>query len=52
MIGESLSSDIQGGNRAGIDSCWFNPSGAINETPYHPTYEIQKLSDLFQILDA
>ena len=52
IIGDSLSSDIQGGNRAGIDSCWFNPSGAINETPYHPTYEIQKLSDLFQILDA
>ncbi len=27
MIGDSLSSDIQGGINAGIDTCWFNPGG-------------------------
>ncbi len=52
IIGDSLSSDIQGGNRAGIDSCWFNPKGIKNETPYQPTYEIQSLTELLPLLDV
>ena len=31
MVGDSLSSDIQGGINAGLDTCWFNPSH--NENP-------------------
>lgn len=27
IIGDSLTSDIRGGVNAGIDTCWFNPSG-------------------------
>ena len=27
IIGDSLTSDIQGGNNAGIATCWFNPNG-------------------------
>ena len=27
IIGDSLTSDIQGGFNAGIDTCWFNPKG-------------------------
>ncbi|MBQ7838997.1 MAG: YjjG family noncanonical pyrimidine nucleotidase [Lachnospiraceae bacterium] len=27
VIGDSLTSDIQGGMNAGIDTCWFNPKG-------------------------
>ena len=27
IIGDSLTSDIRGGNRFGIDTCWFNPEG-------------------------
>ena len=27
IIGDSLSSDIQGGADYGIDTCWFNPNG-------------------------
>lgn len=27
MIGDSLSSDIQGGINFGIDTCWYNPKG-------------------------
>ncbi|MBO0587331.1 YjjG family noncanonical pyrimidine nucleotidase [Sporosarcina sp. E16_8] len=41
MIGDSLSSDIQGGNNFGIDTCWFNPQQKINSTTARPTYEIQ-----------
>ncbi|WP_153722626.1 YjjG family noncanonical pyrimidine nucleotidase [Sporosarcina cascadiensis] len=40
MIGDSLTSDIQGGINAGIDTCWFNPDGRVNNTAVQPTYEI------------
>lgn len=29
VIGDSLTSDIQGGMNAGIDTCWFNPKGKV-----------------------
>jgi 2-haloacid dehalogenase len=46
IIGDSISADIAGGNNTGIDSCWFNKSGEINNTEIKPTYEIRKLSEL------
>jgi 2-haloacid dehalogenase len=46
IIGDSISADIAGGNNAGIDSCWFNKAGNINNTEIIPTYEIRKLSEL------
>lgn len=45
MIGDSLSSDIQGGNNFGIDTCWFNPDRLENNSPIKPTYEIQNWND-------
>lgn len=50
MLGDSLSSDIQGGVNAGIDTCWFNPASNINNTDVAPTYEIQNLGDLPSLL--
>lgn len=50
IIGDSLSSDIQGGNNAGIDTCWFNPKGIKNETGLKITYEISKLDELKKII--
>jgi len=46
IIGDSLSADIAGGNNAGIDSCWYNASGAANNTEIIPTYEIKSLYDV------
>lgn len=46
IIGDSLTSDIKGGNVAGIDTCWFNPSHSPNSLGVSVTYEIDKLSDL------
>ena len=40
MVGDSLSSDIQGGNYYGIDTCWFNPAQLQNDSPIQPTIEI------------
>ncbi|MDQ0495350.1 YjjG family noncanonical pyrimidine nucleotidase [Paenibacillus brasilensis] len=50
MIGDSLTSDIQGGNNYGIDSCWFNPSGKTNTSEIQPTYEIKNLMELENII--
>ncbi|SOC41055.1 YjjG family noncanonical pyrimidine nucleotidase [Ureibacillus acetophenoni] len=51
IIGDSLTSDIQGGANAGIDSCWFNPHRKINNTGVQPTYEIKMLEELQLMLN-
>ncbi len=50
IIGDSLNSDILGGNLSNIDTCWYNPKGKINETEIKPTYEIQKLAEIYRII--
>ena len=50
MVGDSLSSDIQGGNGAGLDTCWFNPSHAENPGKVCPTYEIDALEQLYPLI--
>lgn len=50
MIGDSLSSDIQGGINAGVDTCWFNPNEIMNETGLLPTYEVASLNQLCTLL--
>lgn len=51
IVGDSLSSDIQGGVNSGIDTCWYNPNRIVNETGITPTYEISSLMELKAILD-
>ncbi|KQL49565.1 2-haloalkanoic acid dehalogenase [Brevibacillus choshinensis] len=50
IVGDSLTSDIQGGINYGIDTCWFNPNRKENKLGIHPTYEISKLIDLVKYL--
>ena len=50
MVGDSLTSDIQGGINAGIDTCWYNPNEQINNTNIKPTYEIKSLFQLRELL--
>lgn len=50
MVGDSLSSDIQGGINFGIDTCWYNPNKIKNETSIKPTYEISNLDELKSLL--
>ena len=49
IIGDSLSSDMQGGIDYGIDTCWFNPHGKTN-TSLPVTHVIQTLDDLHDIV--
>lgn len=51
IIGDSLGADIRGGQMAGLDTCWFNPKMKPNETETVPTYQIQKLEELYRILN-
>ncbi|MCH6269523.1 MULTISPECIES: YjjG family noncanonical pyrimidine nucleotidase [Neobacillus] len=50
MVGDSLTSDIQGGINYGIDTCWFNPNYKDNNIGIKPTYEIRELTDLLKIV--
>lgn len=50
MVGDSLRSDIGGAHEAGLETCWFNPQGVPNSSPYVPTYEVRSLDELSQIL--
>lgn len=51
MVGDSLTSDIQGGINFGIDTCWYNPNKIVNKTGIEPTYEISNLMDLKNIIE-
>ena len=51
MVGDSLSSDIQGGINAGIPTCWVNPSRKENTSSIKPDYEIESLAQLDAILE-
>lgn len=50
IIGDSLTSDIQGGINAGIATCWFNPRHTPNNSPITPTYIIDDLRDIYKIV--
>lgn len=53
IVGDSLSSDMLGGNNAGISTCWYNPNrkplekvGAKKEIVVKIDFEISKLQEL------
>ena len=48
MLGDSKTSDIQGGINFGIDTCWFNIRNKDNHPQIIPTYEIKSLSEFFK----
>lgn len=51
LTGDSLSSDIQGANNAGLPCCWFNPRGLPRPTGLRIDYEIRSLEELRPIAD-
>ena len=50
MVGDSLTSDMQGGNNAGIICCWYNPKHEKNDTNLRIDYEIDDLQKVLEIL--
>jgi putative hydrolase of the HAD superfamily len=51
MIGNSLNSDIQGGNIAGITTLWLNRDRKKNDTNTIPDFEIGSLYEIRDILE-
>ena len=50
VIGDSLKADIQGGNNAGLATCWCNFSQAENHGKIKPQYEIHHLQELYELV--
>lgn len=50
IIGDSLTSDIQGGQNAGIATCWVNFGGHPRIADVKPDYEVNRLADIKKIL--
>lgn len=52
VIGDNLHSDILGGVRYGVDTCWFNYRRAeLPVLEFAPTYAIEELGQLVEIVD-
>ena len=52
MVGDSLTSDIRGGIRAGIKTCWVNPGHAPHPAEITPDYQIEYLHQLEELLEG
>lgn len=51
IVGDSLTSDIQGGVNAGIATCWVNPKHRPARPDIQPDYEIEALHQLPALLE-
>lgn len=52
IVGDSLTSDILGGNNAGIATCWVNPTHAPRKEGIRVDYEIEALAQLPALLEG
>lgn len=50
IVGDSLTSDMRGGNNAGIACCWYNPNENANTKDVKIDYEIRNLWDVKKIV--
>ena len=50
IIGDSLTSDMQGGNNAGILCCWYNPKHMEKNKDLKIDFEIDNLQEIINIL--
>lgn len=50
IVGDSRTSDMQGGVNAGIVCCWYNPNGAVNQSGLKLDFEIRNLQQIRALL--
>ncbi len=50
IVGDSLTSDIQGGNHAGIVTCWYNPEKKLCQSNLKIDHEIADLHAIYDLL--
>lgn len=49
IVGDSLTSDIQGGVNVGIKTCWYNPKGVENTSGLKPDYEVRDIEEVLKL---
>ena len=52
VIGDSLTSDIRGGNNADIRTIWYNPKSMPNTTDVRPDYIATSYEEILEILQT
>ena len=52
IVGDSLTSDMRGGNNIGIKCCWYNPHHNENDSDVRLDYEIHNLDEIFAVLEC
>ena len=52
IVGDSLTSDMLGGQNAGIATCWVNPNRKQRREDIRVDYEIESLSQLEDLLEG
>lgn len=50
VIGDSLTTDMQGANNAGLPCCWFNPAGKPQPPTLRIDYTVRSLPELLDIV--
>lgn len=50
MVGDTLHADMLGGQQAGLDTCWYEPTGCKSDEGLKITYRIANLCDLLTIV--
>ena len=52
MVGDSLTSDIRGGSRAGMKTCWINPDHLPPRADIPADYQLEHLAQLEALLET
>ena len=50
IVGDSLTSDMQGGLAAGVPTCWYNPQSLPRPADMAIAFEIQNLQQIYELL--
>lgn len=50
IVGDSLTSDMKGGNNAGLLCCWYNPRGQKNASDVRVDHEIRSIWEVERLL--
>lgn len=50
VVGDSLTSDIKGGNNFGVDTCWYSPVQTDTRGLAVPTYRAESFDDIVKII--
>lgn len=50
VVGDSLTSDIKGGNNYGLDTCWYSPENGDTSGVADPTYRAESFDDVYRVI--